>query len=110
MIRPDHRWYDLRAYLENPKFFLGFLGICAVFVLFVNFSCVYPSVLLLLALITTRSLIGRRCPTCDRKLQQTTAHQNKNNRFELQVIWQCPHDGYEEVEKIKGDSGLFGAS
>jgi hypothetical protein len=55
-------------------------------------------------------LIGRRCPKCDGALKESGAERDKENAFVMYITWRCPRDGYEEKEKTKGDSGLFGAN
>ena len=108
MIRSDHIWYDLRELLGDPKILFGLLAVAALFILGVSFNFVYPFVILFGTLIAVRALIGRRCPRCDGPLKEVDAERDKENAFVMNIIWRCPRDGYEEKEKTKGDSGLFG--
>ena len=110
MLRSGHIWYDLRELLGNAKLFFGLLAVAALFVLFVSFQFVYLFVLLFVAIIAARALIGRRCPQCDGSLKEVSAERDKNNAFVMHILWRCPRDGYEEKEKTKGDSGLFGTN
>lgn len=108
MIRSGHFFYDLRAQLASTKFFIAILLVAIFFILFISIQFVYVFVILLAAIFAARGLIGRRCPACDRALKEVDAERDKDNVFTMYIIWRCPHDGYEEKEKIKGDSGLFG--
>lgn len=109
MIRSGHFFYDLRTQLASAKLLLAILLVAIFFILFVSVQFIYIFVLLFAAILAMRSLIGRRCPHCDRALKEMDAERDKDNVFTMYVVWRCPHDGYEEKEKIKGDSGLFGA-
>lgn len=109
-IRTAHFWYDLRAALSDPKLLIGLLVVAGFFILYIDFGFIYPTAVLFMAIVASRALIGRRCPRCDRRLQEIEAKPDKQNAFVLHIIWRCPHDGYEETEETKGDSGLFGAS
>jgi hypothetical protein len=109
LIRSEHFWYDLRELLGNIRVLLGMVVFAVFFVLFVSFSFVYLFILLFGALLTARALIGRRCPHCDAELKETSSEGDKKDAFIMYIIWRCPNDGYEEKEKVKGDSGLFGA-
>ena len=88
---------------------LGLLAIAGFFVLFVSLSFVYLFVLLFGLLLTARAMIGRRCPQCDAELKEISGERDPEDVFVMYIIWQCPNDGYEEKEKVKGDSGLFGS-
>ena len=110
MIRSGHLWYDLRELLGDPKLLIGVLLIGGFFILFVSFQFVYIFVLLFAAMIGTRGIIGRRCPQCDGALKAVEAERDKDNAFVMHIVWRCPRDGYEEKEKTKGDSGLFGVN
>ncbi len=110
MIRSKHVFYDVRQQLVNPKFLIGLLAVALFFVLYVSFQLLYVFALLFAVILAARGLIGRRCPHCDKPLKETESIRDKENSFILYVIWQCPRDGYEEKEKVKGDSGLFGVN
>ena len=110
MIRSDHRWYDLRELLGNAKLFVGLLVVAALFVLFISFQFVYLFALLFVAIMVGRVLIGRRCPKCDGPLKEVNAERDADSAFVMHIVWRCPRDGYEEKEKTKGDSGLFGTN
>ncbi|MDM8518636.1 hypothetical protein QUF64_01210 [Anaerolineales bacterium HSG6] len=110
MPRSDHFWYDIRETLSSPKFLFGFLAVVGFFIMYVNLSLIYPAMLIFLGIVVARSVIGRRCPKCDRPLKADEAKQDPNSALILHIVWHCPHDGYEETEKTKGDAGLFGAS
>jgi uncharacterized membrane protein len=109
LIREGHFWYDFRELLGNVRVLLAAAVFAAFFVLFVSFSFVYLFILFFVAMLATRAIIGRRCPQCDAALKEVTSQRDQENAFVLYIIWRCPHDGYEEQEKVKGDSGLFGA-
>ena len=109
MIRSNHIWYDLRELLGSPKVILGLLVVAVFFILYFSFQFLYVFALLFGAMIGLRGLIGRRCPQCDGPLKEVDAERNEQNVFEMYIVWRCPRDGYEEKEKVKGDSGLFGA-
>jgi len=108
MIRSDHVLYDVREILSSPKIIFGLLVFAGFFVLYFSFQFVYPFALIFGVMIGVRGLIGRRCPRCDTALKEIDAERDKEDAFSLHVIWRCPKDGYEEKEKIRGDSGLFG--
>ncbi len=110
MIRSGHFWYDLREILGNPKLLIGMLVIGGFIILMISFQLVYIFVLLFVVMIGTRGIIGRRCPQCDGPLKEIEAERDKDNAFVMYIIWRCPRDGYEEKEKTKGDSGLFGVN
>jgi len=109
-IRRAHFWYDLRELLSQARLWLILLIVTTSLILLVNFSCLYPTVFLFITLFLLRTLIGRRCPVCDSRLQAVHAQRDPDNVFILHIIWQCPRDGYQEREATKGDAGLFGAS
>ena len=108
MIRSGHVFYDIRRLLGSTKVILGAAAFAAFFVLFVNLQCLYGFIVMFIALVAVRGVIGRRCPQCDAQLKEVDAQQDSKNAMVLFVIWRCPKDGYEEKEEIKGDSGLFG--
>ena len=110
MIRSDHLFYDLRKLLGSSRLMLLMLAIASFFILLVSFQFLYVFVLLFVAMFAARGLIGRRCPKCDGPLKETSAERNKENVFVMHITWRCPRDGYEEKEKTKGDSGLFGVN
>lgn len=110
MIRSDHIWYDLREALGNSKFLFGLLAVAVLFILWFSFNFIYPFALLFGLIIMARALIGRRCPKCDGPLKEVDAERDKENAFVMHIIWRCPRDGYQEKEKTKGDSGLFGTN
>lgn len=109
MIRRDHFFYDLREALGNPKLLVGLGVFAAFFVLFVSWQLVYLFAVLFGVVIGVYALIGRRCPHCDAQLKEKDAERDKEDAMVLYIIWTCPNDGYEEKEKVRGDSGLFGA-
>jgi hypothetical protein len=110
LIRPDHVWHDLRELLGSISLLIA-LGVVAVFVvLFVSMSFVYLFGLLFAAIIAARAIIGPRCPHCDAALKQESGERDETDAFTLYVTWRCPNCSYEEKEKVKGDSGLFGAN
>jgi hypothetical protein len=108
MIRSDHRLYDLREVLGSPRVLFGVLAIGGFFILFISLQFVYPVILIFVAMVATRGLIGRRCPRCDGPLKEVDAERDKESAFVLYIIWRCPRDGHQEKEKTKADSGLFG--
>ncbi len=110
MIRSDHLLYDLRKLLGSSKLMFLMLAIASFFILFVSLQFLYVFVLLFIAMFAARGLIGRRCPKCDGPLKEIGAERDKTDVFVMHITWRCPHDGYEEKEKTKGDSGLFGVS
>ena len=108
MIRSEHVWYDVREILGSSKIIFGLLVVAAFFALYISFQFVYLFALIFGVMIGARGLIGRRCPRCDRALKEVDAERDKEDAFTLHVVWRCPKDGYEEKEKVRGDSGLFG--
>jgi len=109
VIRPKHVLYDLRELLGSIKLLALLLLLAGFLILFVSFQFIYPAALLLMAVFAARGLIGRRCPRCDGPLRETGAARDPTDAFVMHITWRCPRDGYEETEKTKGDSGLFGA-
>jgi hypothetical protein len=109
MIRHDHFFYDTHEALGSPKVLFGLAAIGGFFILFISLQFVYPAVLIFGALIAARALIGRRCPQCDAALKEQDSSRDDNDAFTLYITWRCPKCHYEEQEKVKGDSGLFGA-
>lgn len=109
MIRKEHFWYDLREVVSSTTVLLTLLVVAGLFVFLVSFSFVYLFALLFGAVLAARAMIGRRCPQCDAELVQFSGERDKEDAFVMYVIWRCPNDGYEEKEKVKGDSGLFGS-
>ena len=110
MIRREHILYDLREALVSPKLLLGLLAIAALFILLINFQFILLFGLLFVALFGIRGLIGRRCPQCDGSIEAISAEPDKQDAFVMNITWRCPRDGYEELEKTKGDAGLFGVN
>lgn len=110
MIRSEHVWYDLRELLGSISLLIGLAVIAGFFVLFISMSFVYLFGLLFAAILAGRAIIGPRCPQCDAALKQESGERDKNDAFTLYVVWRCPNCNFEEKEKIKGDSGLFGAN
>ncbi|RME97114.1 MAG: hypothetical protein D6768_20435 [Chloroflexi bacterium] len=109
MIRQGHFFYDLRELLGSARVMIGLAAVAGFFVLFVSLSFVYLFLLLFAALLVGRALIGRRCPRCDGPLKESGAERDKHDAFVMYINWRCPKDGYTEKEKVRGDSGLFGA-
>lgn len=109
-LRSGHFWYDLYTHLSSPKLMLGVLAVMGFLILYIDFTFIYPTIVGFIMMFALRGLIGRRCPTCDSKLKEVDAFRDKESAFILHIVWQCPHDGYEETEATKGDAGLFGAS
>ncbi|GAB4438552.1 MAG: hypothetical protein Kow0031_20470 [Anaerolineae bacterium] len=109
MIRPGHVYYDLRELLGSTSFLVGLAVIAGFFVLFISMSFVYLFVLLFAAIIAGRAIIGPRCPQCDAALREQDSTRDNDDAFTLYITWRCPNCPYEEKEKVKGDSGLFGA-
>lgn len=110
MIRQDHIFYDLHALLGSPRFLIGGLVVLGFVILYVDFRFVYPAIFLFAGLLAVRAFIGRRCPECDGVLKEEGAERDKADAFVMHIIWRCPRDGYQETERVKGDSGLFGAN
>ncbi len=108
MLRSKHFFYDLRALLVSARLLIGILVIGIFLILSVSFQFIYVFALIFAAIFAARGIIGRRCPHCDRTLREVDAERDKTDVFTMYIIWRCPHDGYEEKEKIKGDAGLFG--
>lgn len=108
MIRRNHLLYDLREFLGSFKLLAVVLLAAGYLILFVSLQYIYPIALLVVAIFAVRGLIGRRCPVCDGPLKETGAERDRANSFVMHITWRCPRDGYEEKEKTKGDSGLFG--
>lgn len=108
MIRPDHFFYDVRETLGSPKFLLGLGVIGLFFVLFVNSQFLYLLILLFIAAIVGRTLIGRRCPRCDSLLKERGAEPKPGDAFVLVITWVCPRDGFTEIEETRSNTGLFG--
>jgi hypothetical protein len=108
MFRSGHFWHDLRELLGQPLLLAVITAVAGFFILFLSFQFVYPVGLFFLAILAARGLIGRRCPVCDGPLKETGASRDPENAFIMHITWRCPRDGYEEQEKTKGDSGLFG--
>lgn len=106
----SHFFYNLRQLSGSPKLLIVMLLLAGFTIFFFSFQFIYPFALLIGAIFAIRGLIGRRCPLCDAPLKETRVERDKTNAFVLYVIWRCPHDGYEEKEKTRGDAGLFGAS
>jgi len=109
VIRPGHFFYDLREALHSAKFLVGLLVVAGFFVFFISLQFVYLFALLFAAIFALRGIIGPRCPQCDAALKEKGAERDPNDAFVMYIIWHCPNDGYEEKEKVRGDSGLFGA-
>ncbi len=109
MIRRNHLFYDLSEALGDPKFLFGLLVVAVFIILVVGFQLVYLFMLLFGAIIVARVLIGRRCPHCDASLKEKGAERDPNDATVMYITWHCPNDGFEEKEKVRGDSGLFGA-
>ena len=109
IIRREHLWYDLREVVGSSAVLVTLLVVAGFFVFLVSFSFVYLFALLFGALLAARAMIGRRCPQCDAELVQFSGERDKEDAFVMYVVWRCPKDGYEEKEKVKGDSGLFGS-
>lgn len=109
MIRAGHILYDVRELLGNPVLLIGLAVIAGFFVLFISMSLVYLFMLLFAAIIAGRAIIGPRCPNCDAALKEQDSTRNNDDAFTLYITWRCPNCSYEEREKVKGDSGLFGA-
>jgi hypothetical protein len=110
MIRREHFWYDVRRQLVNFKFLLALMILGSFLILYINFGFVYLFALLLAGIFAIRGLIGRRCPHCDGPLREEQAQVEQDNAFIIIITWRCPRDGYEELEKTKGDAGLFGVN
>ena len=110
MIRRGHLWYDLRELLVSTKSIVIFLVVSSILILYFSFAFIYPAALLLAGIFALRGLIGRRCPQCDGRLREESAEPDQQNAFVMNITWRCPRDGYEEQEKTKGDSGLFGVN
>ncbi|MEM7034132.1 MAG: hypothetical protein AAF629_31615 [Chloroflexota bacterium] len=110
MIRSDHRLYDIRRRLNSAPFILVMVTIAGFFILVINFQYIYLAAFIFILIITVRNLIGRRCPQCDGPLKEMGAETDRSDAFIIEVTWQCPKDGYSEIEKTKGNSGLFGVS
>jgi hypothetical protein len=110
MIRSGHRLYDLRRLLASFKLLAGVLLLGAILVFWLSYDFVYPVALVIAGLFAGRGLIGRRCPHCDGSLHEAGASPDQTDAFVMHITWRCSRDGYEEQEKVKGDSGLFGAN
>lgn len=108
MEASNHFYYNLRQRLGSGKLFILLAAIAAFFILFISVQFIYVFALLFALLFAVRGAIGRRCPHCDRPLKADAGERDEENVFTMYVIWRCPHDGYEEKEKIEGDAGLFG--
>lgn len=110
MIRTGHVWYDLRELLGSTSLLIGLAVIGGFFVWYISMSFVYLLVLLFVAILAGRAIIGPRCPHCDAALKEQDSTRDNNDAFTLYITWRCPKCDYEEKEKVKGDSGLFGAN
>ncbi len=110
MIRAGHVYYDIRELLGSIWLLLGLATVSILVILLVSFSFVYLFILLFAAILAGRAIIGPRCPHCDAALKQESGERDKHDAFTLYITWRCPNCSYQEKEKVKGDSGLFGAN
>jgi hypothetical protein len=108
MFRSGHFFYDLRQLLGSARLIIGLAVIGFLLIVFFSFQFFYVLVLVFLALMAARVLIGRRCPKCDGVLKETEAELKKGSAFVMVITWACPRDGHTQTEETKSKIGLFG--